>query len=455
MNVNKKISELRVKIKRHRSLILESWAMSWPMTLIMFSMFLIGLTDVYAAGKFGKDIQAAYGVAYQLYFIFTIVAFSLTIGAVSVVSRLFTSGLKEEFQRAIGSSIIITFIAAAGMSFLGFVLAKPIIRFLAVPGELKPASAQFMQVYSLGLVFAYSLYNTNGILRGCKRIKLSLLTMALVCVLNIILIFLLALHSPLGFVGIAYATVISTIIGALINHAFVRLMVPGALKFSWESARQIVRIGWPAGLLQILWQLGLMVLYLILGALPKYNIETMAAFTNGLRLEAAIFLPAYAFNMSAAVAVGNLLGKRNHDDAFRSGVITSFLGVLIVSVLSLAVILNARLIAAFLSNDAIVVRECVKYIYISFFAEPIMAWGVILGGGLSGAGDTKGVMKIVVLSLWLVRIPLAYLLAIRLGWGAAAVWWSMNLSLTIQAVFMTRRYFRRKWISSAEALVVR
>jgi multidrug resistance protein, MATE family len=441
------------KINRHRSLILESWAMSWPMTLIMFSMFLIGLTDVYVAGKFGKDIQAAYGVAYQLYFIFTIIAFSLTIGTVSVVSRLFTSGLKEEFQRAIGSSIIITFIAAASMSLLGLALARPIIYFLAVPGELKPASTQFMQVYSMGLVFAYSLYNTNGILRGCKRIKLSLLTMALVCVLNIILIFLLAFHSPLGFVGIAYATVISTIIGALVNHVFVRLMVPGALKFSWESAGQIVRIGWPAGLLQILWQLGLMVLYLILGALPKYNIETMAAFTNGLRLEAAIFLPAYAFNMSAAVVVGNLLGKKNHEDAFKSGLITSFLGVAIVSVLALAVILNARLIAGFLSNDRIVVRECVKYIYISFFAEPIMAWGVILGGGLSGAGDTKGVMKIVVLSLWLVRIPLAYFLAIRSGWGAAAVWWSMNLSLTIQAIFMTRRYFRKKWIISAEALV--
>ena len=67
-----------------------SWQVSWPMTLIMFFEFLIGLTDVYVAGKIGKEVQAAYGFVAQIYFISIVVANALTVGTVSVISRLFT-----------------------------------------------------------------------------------------------------------------------------------------------------------------------------------------------------------------------------------------------------------------------------------------------------------------------------------------------------------------------------
>jgi MATE family multidrug resistance protein len=47
-------------------------------------------------------------------------------------------------------------------------------------------------------------------------------------------------------------------------------------------------------------------------------------------------------------------------------------------------IFNARWIAAHLSGNDLVLRESVRYIYISMISEPFMAWGVILGGGLAG-----------------------------------------------------------------------
>lgn len=184
----------------------------------------------------------------------------------------------------------------------------------------------------------------------------------------------------------------------------------------------MARIGWPMGLLQILWQLASMVLFLILSALPEHRVEILAALTTGLRIESAIFLPAFAFNMANAVVVGNLLGEQKKDDAFRSGIVTSAIGVGIVTMMVIAVIANAGWIASFLSDHPIVVGESVKYIYISMISEPFMAWGIILGGGLNCAGDTKSVLLRVALSLWLVRIPLSYIFVILLGWGAASVW---------------------------------
>jgi len=81
------------------------------MTLIMFFEFLIGLTDVYIAGRISKEVQATYGFVIQLYFIFIVIANALTVGTVSVVSRLFTSRNKDELTKAVFSSIVTATIA--------------------------------------------------------------------------------------------------------------------------------------------------------------------------------------------------------------------------------------------------------------------------------------------------------------------------------------------------------
>jgi Na+-driven multidrug efflux pump len=78
--------------------------------------------------------------------------------------------------------------------------------------------------------------------------------------------------------------------------------------------------------------------------------------------------------------------------------------------------------------------------------EPFTALWMALGGGLNGAGDTRGVMQIVGLVVWLVRVPLIYLFVVILGYGAVSVWWSMNISQFLMALFVTRRYWQKKWL---------
>jgi multidrug resistance protein, MATE family len=426
--------------------IVESWSVSWPMTLIMFFEFLTGLTDIYIAGRIGKEVQAAYGFVIQLYFVFFIIGNALTVGAVSVISRIFTSGDRRELSHAVNSSIISA--VAAGLLFgaAGVLFTPGIIGLANIPADLKPFAISLGRIYAAGLVFQCFLINSNGILRACKQVKDSLRTMCVVCIANILLNFLLALHSPLGYRGIAMATMASVCIGSLINLYSIRPLLTPFGRFSTAIAKRIIAIGWPSGLLQALWQFSAMAIYLILSTLPKNSVEILAALATGLRIESAIFLPAFAFNMANAVIVGNLLGEKKEDDAFRGGIVTALMGVLIVAFLTVAVILNARWIAPLLAHNSIVVAESIKYIYISMLSEPFMAWGIILGGGLNGAGDTKGVMIIVTLSAWLVRIPLAAMFVLFFGMGAVSVWWTMNLSQLVMALFLTRRYFRREWL---------
>jgi len=418
------------------------------MALIMFFEFLIGLTDIYIAGRFGKEVQAAYGFAVQLYFVFIILANALTVGTVSVVSRLFTSENREELKSAVFSSYAAAAIAGAALAIGGILVTKNLIGLLNIPEELKPMAAPMMRIYSAGLMFHYLLINSNGVLRSCNQIQRSLKTMALVCVINIALNFFFLFHTVLGFKGIALATASSVSIGSLINMAHLKRVTGGGKNLSLQILKKMIQIGWPIGLLQVLWQLSSMTLFLILSSLPENRIEILAAFSTGLRIESAIYLPAFAFNLANAVIIGNLIGEKKKEDAFKSGIVTALIGVAIITVMAITIILNATWIASLLSENSLVVEEAKKYLYISMLSEPIMAWGIILAGGLNGSGDTKGVLLSVALSVWLVRIPLCYLFIVCLGFGAVSAWWTMNLSQLVQAFFISKRYLRRRWLGS-------
>ncbi len=435
-----------LKQKDFHSYLSRSWSLSWPMVVIMFFEFLIGLTDIYIAGRIGKEVQAAYGFAVQLYFIFIILANALTVGTVSVVSRIFASESKDELNRAVFSSLVASAIAGATLSLGGIFLTKELINLLNIPEELKPMALPMMRIYAAGLLFHYGLINSNGILRSCNRIRNSLKTQAFVCGINMALNLFFLFYTPLGFNGIALATAISVSLGCFVNLTHIKKIMGGRNHLSVDLVKRMMRIGWPIGLLQVLWQLSSMALFLILSSLPKDRIEILAAFSTGLRIESAIYLPAFAFNLANAVIIGNLIGEKKKEEAFKSGMVTAFIGVMIITGMVVAVILNARWIAALLSENGRVIEEARRYLYISMLSEPIMAWGIILAGGLNGSGDTKSVMLMVALSVWFVRIPLCYLFVVWLGYGAVSVWWTMNLSQLVQAFLISRRYLSRRWL---------
>ena len=74
-----------------------------------------------------------------------------------------------------------------------------------------------------------------------------------------------------------------------------------------------------------------------------------------------------------------------------------------------------------------------------------MVLSLVLGGGLQGAGDTRGSMWVIIIGMWLIRLPLAFFLALILAYGAIGVWVAMVISMTSQGLLMVRRYHKGSW----------
>ena len=101
--------------------------------------------------------------------------------------------------------------------------------------------------------------------------------------------------------------------------------------------------------------------------------------------------------------------------------------------------------ASILARDSAVLDETVVYLRYNLLVAPVMALSLSLGGGLQGAGDTRGVLVAIVIAMWLVRLPLAYILGIVLNWGATGVWTAMVASMTLQGTLMALRFHMGKW----------
>jgi putative MATE family efflux protein len=317
-------------------------------------------------------------------------------------------------------------------------------------------SEHFFRIFALSLGPNYILIVSNAIFRASGEVKKPLFTMFLVSLINIIgdfvLVFGMFSFPEMGYIGIAVSTALSVSAGMLVSLSFFTTSLwKDFYKSSWRimssTIKNIIHVGWPSALLQIAWGAGTIALYNILGRLGDASITALASLTNGLRIEAIIYLPAFALNMSASVLAGQNLGAKNYERAEKLGWKIAMTGVILMSTMALILFIFARNVSSILTQNPAVLEETARYLRINMVAEPLMALSVILGGALQGAGDTKGTMWVIITAMWVIRLPLAYFLAIIMNYGALGVWVAMITSMTVQGMLMTWRFHSGKWKS--------
>jgi multidrug resistance protein, MATE family len=424
------------------------------MLLVMFFNFLVGLADIFVAGFLGPEVQAVVGFVSQLYFFIIIVANAISIGTVAMVSRAVGAGSSGDAQSTARQSLLFGVGCAFVLTIAGLLFHQQIISLAGFSGKVRQIAIEFFVIYAFALAPNYIIILSTAIFRAGGDVRLTLTAMTFVSIVNIALNFLLVFgissFPGLGYRGIAIATAAAMFSGTAVCLILFRQsrwkdVFSGPWQISADLIRRIISLSWPAALVQISWTASNIFLYNILSRLQEGSITAMAAFTNGLRIEAIIYLPVFALNMAGSVLTGQNLGAGEANRAEAIGWKISLSGVAFVSLMALPVFIWADHIASPVAKDPNVLQETVRYLRISMLSEPFMALSVILGGCLQGAGDTRGVMRVIVSALMLVRIPLAFLLAVVAGYGALGVWIAMITSMCFQGLVMTMRFRKGGW----------
>jgi Na+-driven multidrug efflux pump len=217
-----------------------------------------------------------------------------------------------------------------------------------------------------------------------------------------------------------------------LNHFAVNLRVIGKLlKISLGSIGQnlITTSSW-IGLVRII---------------SVFGSEIVAGYTIAIRIISFTLLPSWGISNAASTLVGQNLGAKKPERAERAVMITGWVNMLLLGIVGIVLVsFPAPFIKLFIHEPVVLKAgiECLRIVSIGFISYGL---GMVLVNSFNGAGDTSTPLKINVFAFWLLEIPLAYVLSMKLGMEEKGVFTAIVVAETVMTITAWIVFRRGKW----------
>jgi len=196
----------------------------------------------------------------------------------------------------------------------------------------------------------------------------------------------------------------------------------------------------PTGLQHTFVALGMMALF---GIVNTFGTDVIAAYSVAGRIDSIAALPAMNFAAALATFVGQNMGA-NKLNRVKGGFHATLLMSSIVSLtVTMLVILFGSFFMGLFTPDAEVIRIGKEYLVIVSSFYLVLSALFTTGGVMRGAGDTLIPMFITLFSLWLVRIPLSYILSKSMG--ETGIWWAVPIGWGMGFLISYSYYLTGRW----------
>lgn len=421
-----------------------------PMLIGNIFQQLFNVVDSVVVGNFiGKEALAAVGASFPIIFMLISLIIGLVMGITVVISQYFGAKDYVRVKRAIDTMYIYTFFAGIIATTAGLLLTVPLLRLLDTPQEIMPQATQYMRIFFSGMVIFFGYNGTSAVLRGLGDSKTPLYFLIIATVANIIFDLLFVGVFSWGIKGAAFASLLANSIAfglAIIwlnkTHKIIQIAVRG-LHFDKEIFLQSIRIGLPTGIQHTLVAIGNLAL---LSIVNKFGTNVLAAYSVANRIDMMATIPSLSFSQALSTFVGQNIGA-NKTERVRTGLKTTIKmagGITVIT--TVIIVLMGNIMMRMFTSDTDVIRIGNEYLTIVSAFYLLFTMMFIFNGIMRGAGDTIFPMFFSLVSLWLVRIPLAYYLSARMG--ESGIWWAIPAGWLIGLILSFFYYRTGRWKAS-------
>ncbi len=425
------------------------------------------LIDLFWVGRLGPHAVAAVSMSGVVIFLLSPVAMGLMIGTMALVSRRVGARQPREAGRAAGQSLLL----AAGLgvlaSVIGWHLAPQVFPLLGIhvtdavrdsvdPAQVVREGIGFLRIIMAGQWLLFILMACFASLQAAGNARApmicSLAATACNMILDPLLIYGIGPFPKLGVPGAALATVLSQAIALAAALRALRRDSQG-LALGRESFRpdlplcwRILAVGLPgAGQMLLRSAMSAVLMRIVAVCGPA----AVAGYGIGLRWHMFILMPAFALGNATATLVGQNLGAGQPDRARRSAWLASGIDAGIMVLFAGIALVAAEPLVRCFTSDPDVVKIGVQYLRVISPFYPAVAFGIILGRALNGAGDSVAPMVITAVSLWGLQVPAALLLVHAITPGALGIWLAVAAGNLCHALLILARFRQGAWTRRA------
>ncbi len=415
--------------------------LSLPAILGQLSTIIMQYIDTMMVGQLGANATASIGLVSTTCWLFGGLSASIGAGFSVLVAHHIGAKENDGARNVLRQAIMVCMSLGLLISLFCVSIHSWWPRFLGGTPEVAALSSKYFLVWSLTVPVMQLLFLSNGMLRSSGNMKTPMALGVLMCALDIV--FNLLLIPIWGVVGAALATTIAAVVTTICSFSYLITKSPelrlkgepfSNFKFQIPIIRRSLKIGLPMAVEHVVFCAAQIVSTMIVAPLGAVAI---AANTIGIVVESLCYMPGYGIGDAATTLIGQSYGAKRGDLIRSFSRLTVGLGMGVMTLLGVVMFLAAPLLMSMMTPDLMVQAQGIMALRIEAFAEPMYAASIVVYGVFMGLGDTLVPCIMNLGTIWLVRIPLAYVLAQTMG--LKGVWLAMAIELTVRGlIFLVR-----------------
>ena len=423
-----------------------------PMVLELVLESTFAVVDIWFVAKLGPSAVATVGLTETYLFLLYSIAMGLAMSVTAIVARRIGEGKREEAATTAVQAILIALLVSLPFSVIGIVWAKDLLRLMGADAWSIEHGYRYTQWMLGGNAVIMLLFVINAIFRGAGDAAIAMRVLWLANGLNIVLcpllIFGLGPIPAMGVEGAAIATNIGRGVGVAfqlwvlfrggkhIRVAASQLAVQGAVAFN------IVRTSL-GGIGQMLVSMTSWIF--LMRILSSIGSDAVAGATIAIRIMMFTLMPAWGMSNAAATLVGQNLGAGHAERAEAAVWRIGWYNMAFTMAISVVFFFFHHDLIALFTSDPEVVQVGGEWLQILSYSYFVYGWWMVSVQAFNGAGDTVTPTKINIVFFWLIQIPLAYGLAVSMGWKELGVFWAVFVSETAVGLFTLWLFSRGRW----------
>ena len=434
----------------NRKLIKKIFQITLPAVFDLLAQTLIMALDMKMVSSLGPSAISSVGVGTAGMYALIPALIAVATGTTALLSRAYGADNKVDGKKAFAQSFFIAVPLGIILTLIFLLFSEQIINLVGNAKDMNLSDAVLYQNMTvIGFPFLGVSIATFYAFRAMGENKIPMIGNTLALVLKLILNFLLIYLFKWGIFGAALSTTLTRLFSAIFSiylvfwskKNWISLELKD-LKFDYFTSKRILKVGIPAAVEQLGLRIGMLIFEMMVISLGNLS---YAAHKIALTAESISFNLGFAFSFAASALVGQELGKGSSQKALKNGYICTIIAMIVMSTFGLLFFIIPQFLVSLFTKDKDVIELATMALKIVSICQPFSGASMVLAGALRGAGDTKSVLLITYLGIFLIRIPITYLFLDVLNLGLAGAWIVMTIDLAIRSSLAFYIFRRGKW----------
>lgn len=439
--------------------------LSLPGILAQISEIIMEYIDAAMVGVLGASASASIGLVSSSTWLFGGAIMACAAGFSVQVAHAVGAGQKEKAKHIFKQSLLSSFVFSILIGGLGVLLSFVLPQWLGADPSIWNDARNYFLFFALFIPIRQINSLCMNMLQCAGNMKVPSIVATIMCISDVVFNFLLIFPARtisffgnsiivpgagLGVTGAQLGTSFSVVVSmcillryALFKEESIRIKgVHGSWIVKKEVLKEALHIGVPMAIEQCATTGAQVVSTRIVAPLGTIAI---AANSFAVTAESICYMPGYGIGSAATTMVGQAIGAKRKDLARSFAWLTTITGMAIMTITGALMYFLCPYVFAFLTPSVKVQQLGVTVLRIELLAEPLFAASIVANGALRGAGDTlvPGIINLV--SIWGVRIVMAYFLSRMIG--LPGVWVAMAVELSVRGMLFLIRLKKEKWLA--------